>query len=373
MILAPHGPRPQGAAQGGLRGDPQGRASSARGSTARWSTSTTRPSWRRQKTHTIEAVVDRDRDPRRSPQPAGRVDQPGRPPRRRPGAGHARGEAARRPASWHDRLFSTQYACPNCKISYEELEPRTFSFNSPYGACPACEGLGARVAFDPELVVPDRGLLAGRRGDRAVERRHAGGAAEASEPCCSPFSTAAGVRWNTPLAKLEAQGPASNCCTATASAFPGCWRCWKRNTPRRPSEPKRQRLEAFRGEVACPECGGARLRPEARAVRLAGKAIHEVTALTVARGAAFFAGLEFPRAAAADRRADRPARSVRGWISRPGRAWTISRSTGPPTRSQRRRVAARAAGQRASARGWSASATCSTSPRSACTPATTSG
>ena len=43
---------------------------------------------------------------------------------------------------WHDELFSTQYACPNCKISYEELEPRTFSFNSPYGACPTCDGLG---------------------------------------------------------------------------------------------------------------------------------------------------------------------------------------------------------------------------------------
>ena len=58
-------------------------------------------------------------------------------------------------AVWHDELFSTQYACPDCKIGYEELEPRTFSFNSPYGACPACEGLGSRVAFDPELVLPD--------------------------------------------------------------------------------------------------------------------------------------------------------------------------------------------------------------------------
>ena len=56
-------------------------------------------------------------------------------------------------STWCDWLFSTRYACPNCKISYEELEPRTFSFNSPYGACPTCEGLGVRVEFDPELVV----------------------------------------------------------------------------------------------------------------------------------------------------------------------------------------------------------------------------
>src|SRR5207245_1244601 len=56
---------------------------------------------------------------------------------------------------WHEQLFSTLSACPTCKVSYEELEPRTFSFNSPYGACPTCEGLGSRVEFDPELVLPD--------------------------------------------------------------------------------------------------------------------------------------------------------------------------------------------------------------------------
>ena len=56
---------------------------------------------------------------------------------------------------WRDNLFSTLYACPNCKVSLEELEPRTFSFNSPYGACPKCEGLAVREAFDPELVAPE--------------------------------------------------------------------------------------------------------------------------------------------------------------------------------------------------------------------------
>ena len=59
---------------------------------------------------------------------------------------------------WDDELFSTRYACPDCKIGFHELEPRTFSFNSPYGACPRCEGLGVLVGFDPELVVPDAEL-----------------------------------------------------------------------------------------------------------------------------------------------------------------------------------------------------------------------
>ncbi|MEX2121501.1 MAG: excinuclease ABC subunit UvrA [Pirellulales bacterium] len=107
-------------------------------------------------------------------------------------------------AAWQEELFSTEHACPRCKISYEELEPRTFSFNSPYGACPKCEGLGSLESFDPELEAAD----------------------------------------------LAAESP-------------------------------------------CPECGGARLRPEARAVRLGGKAIHEITALGVEQARQFFAGLEF--------------------------------------------------------------------------------
>ena len=73
---------------------------------------------------------------------------------------------------WHDRLFSTLYACPNCKINYEELEPRTFSFNSPYGMCPTCEGLGAR-AVRSGTPSRRRATFAGHRSGAAVETRHA--------------------------------------------------------------------------------------------------------------------------------------------------------------------------------------------------------
>jgi len=58
--------------------------------------------------------------------------------------------------------YSARFACPDCQLSFPEIEPRTFSFNSPYGACPTCEGLGSRLQFDPELVLPDESLsLAG--------------------------------------------------------------------------------------------------------------------------------------------------------------------------------------------------------------------
>ena len=100
------------------------------------------------------------RGPQRRHAPVGRVDAAGAPARRGPAGRLLPGPAIRgcRPAAtsgWQDRLFSTLYACPNCDLSVAEIEPRTFSFNSPYGACPRCGGLGGVEQFDPELVVPD--------------------------------------------------------------------------------------------------------------------------------------------------------------------------------------------------------------------------
>ena len=238
----------------------------------------------------------------------------------------------RRPAVWHDRLFSTQYACPNCKISYEELEPRTFSFNSPYGACPACEGLGSRVAFDPELVLPDAEPLAGRRGDRAVEGRHAGrGAAEAQKQLAAlsgqgrhPLEHAAGEACSRSVREQLLHGDGKR--------FPGVLAMLEKEYATTASEPKRQRLEAFRGEVAC---AGVRRGPAAargpQRVRVAGRAIHEVTALTVDGGAGeiFRRPARSPPAPAADRPADPRAKSPPGWSFSITSGWTTSRWTGP--------------------------------------------
>ena len=163
---------------------------------------------------------------------------------------------------WHDRLFSTQYACPNCKIGYEELEPRTFSFNSPYGACPKCEGLGSRVAFDPELVLPDAslslaaGAIAPWKGETpAALRKH--------QNHLRPFLAKAGVRWSTPLEKLTPK-LRDQLLHGAGKRFLGVLGMLEKEYATTISETKRQRLEAFRGEVVCKECGGTRLRPEAR-------------------------------------------------------------------------------------------------------------
>ena len=201
------------------------------------------------------------------------------------------GTAAPRPNGvWHDRLFSTQYACPDCKISYEELEPRTFSFNSPYGACPTCEGLGVRVEFDPELVVPDwgRSLAAGavapwRRSAAAVRR---------AKPALSDFLASAGLRWNSPLEKLDRK-TRETLLRGDGKRFPGVLTLLEKEYATAVDERARQWLEAFRGQVTCPDCGGSRLRREARSVRVGDKAIHEITALSMVQAREFLSGLAF--------------------------------------------------------------------------------
>ncbi|MGA2031518.1 MAG: excinuclease ABC subunit UvrA [Thermoguttaceae bacterium] len=190
---------------------------------------------------------------------------------------------------WHDELFSTQYACPDCKLSYEELEPRTFSFNSPYGACPTCEGLGVRVAFDPDLVVPDRNLsLAG--GAIAPWKGAAPAAARKQQGQWSPWLKTAGLSADAPLAEWKPK-LLEQFFRGDARGFPGLLAILEKEYAGATSEPKRQKLEPFRGEVPCTECGGSRLRPEARSVRVGGRAIHEVTSLVVTAAARFFQAL----------------------------------------------------------------------------------
>ncbi len=244
----------------------------------------------RQRTHHIEAVIDRVvvRDGVR-PRLAESINLAVR---------HGDGlvlasyeEQSPKGSTWHDELFSTQYACPNCKISYEELEPRTFSFNSPYGACPECEGLGARVAFDPELVMPEASLsLSG--GAIAPWKGAPPAALRKIKGQLREFMSKARFRWDTPLAKLKPK-TRRQLLHGDGKRFAGVLAMLEKEYVTTASESKRQRLETFRGEVVCGECGGARLRPEARSVRLAGKAIHQIAAMTVSEARKLFDTLAF--------------------------------------------------------------------------------
>ncbi len=240
------------------------------------------------KTHTIEAVVDRVvvRDGAR-----GRIaESVNLAIRHGDGlvlATHEEKRAGK--TQWRDRLFSTLYACPNCGISFEELEPRTFSFNSPYGACPECEGLGSHVAFDPELVVPEWGLsISG--GAVAPWRSDSPAALRKHQKHLQPFLAKAGIDRSTPLEKLSPKRR-EQFFHGLGKQFAGVLAMLGKEYAATSSEPKRQRLETFRGKIPCPECDGARLRGEARSVRFGGKAIHEVAAMSVSVAREFFASI----------------------------------------------------------------------------------
>ncbi len=248
------------------------------------------PELARQKAHTIEAVVDRivirEQVRERLTESVELAVRHGE------GLSVASCEEKRpEGAVWRDRLFSTQFACPACRISYEELEPRTFSFNSPYGVCPVCEGLGARVEFDPELVIPDWSLALSA-GAVAPWKGAAEAAQRKRRAALKELLADLGIRWNTPLEKLDGEGRTRLLRGGKGQA--GVLDLLEKEHAGTTNEKLRHGLEAFRGSVVCPDCGGARLRPEARNVFVGGKAIHEVTALTVGAARACFAEIDFP-------------------------------------------------------------------------------
>jgi excinuclease ABC subunit A len=193
-------------------------------------------------------------------------------------------------SDWHEELFSTLQACPNCRMSFEELEPRTFSFNSPYGACQACEGLGARSGFDPELVAPDRTLALGA-GAIAPWADDAPADVERHRHDLAEFLSVHHVRWNTPLKNMDSS-EVQDLLHGDGKKFNGVLALledeYAQATPA-----KREALEPFRTSIPCAVCHGARLRPEARAVRLSGQTIQAISDMPVADSRAFFAGLTF--------------------------------------------------------------------------------
>ncbi len=207
----------------------------------------------------------------------------------------AKGAGTSTEGLWTDRLFSTKYACPNCQVNLAEIEPRTFSFNSPYGACPKCEGLGMLEQFDPDLVIPDRqlsldgGVVAPWKGlkNAAVKKLRA-----KVETFLQKNSAAAETRWSElpeNLFQLVLDGETS----ATADRFPGVFTLLEQELSTATDEARREQLKSLRGKVVCRECGGSRLRREALGVRVGGQNIQQIVSMSVTAATKFFDGLRF--------------------------------------------------------------------------------
>src|SRR5205085_4611698 len=189
--------------------------------------------------------------------------------------------------------FSQHLACTNCGLSFDELAPRNFSFNSPYGACPHCDGLGTRYEVDPELVVPNLELTL---AEGAVAP-WAGARGEYFYRVMTAVADAYGFRMTTPWQKLKkAQQKVllygsgtkqvhvqyRNRYGRTRSYFThyeGVVPYLQRRHSEAESDYLREQVEGYMREVPCPDCGGARLRPESLAVTVDGRNIHELCRL----------------------------------------------------------------------------------------------
>jgi len=201
-----------------------------------------------------------------------------------------------------EQIFSERLACTDCGISYEELEPRMFSFNSPFGACPVCDGLGTRMEIDPELIVPDdtKSLSQGAIVPLGEQPRGS---------WYSAILKGLARRYNfdfvTPFRKLSSEAKEALLYGSEGRAFsinlksdringeyrmpfegviPNLRRRYKQTT----STGVRIWIQQFMSTGTCPKCRGTRLKPESLAVKVGGLSIAELSALSIARIKQFF-------------------------------------------------------------------------------------
>ncbi|MEW6025887.1 MAG: excinuclease ABC subunit UvrA [Planctomycetota bacterium] len=193
-----------------------------------------------------------------------------------------------------DLVFSEHFACPDCQISLAELSPRIFSFNSPYGACPRCNGLGTRMELDLDLIVPDKSLSL---SNGAIEAWRKSGHRMAIyysyviKEFCADF----GIDMDTPFYNLPEDkkqilmfGTTAQDESRYKQSFTGVIPDLENRFYKTQSEGVKRRIHSYMSELSCPVCKGARLKPEPLAVRIGGKNINEVIQMSVKDAFHFF-------------------------------------------------------------------------------------
>ena len=191
-------------------------------------------------------------------------------------------------------VFNERFECKNDGIIYQEPEPRLFSFNNPYGACPRCQGFGNTIDFDLNLVVPDPSKSL---DDGAIEPwtkpRYRALLQDAKK-----WARNQGIPTNIAWRQLTAEQRRLILEGDPANDFEGVKGFFTYLERKKYKLHVRVFLSRYRGYALCPDCGGTRLRPEARAVRVAGNSITEICKLTVKEARAFFATLQLTDAQA---------------------------------------------------------------------------
>ena len=193
-----------------------------------------------------------------------------------------------------DLIFSEQYACLSCGISYAEIQPRNFSFNSPYGACSECNGLGTKLEFDPDLIIPDKtksinggALIPWKRGGRGYILYY--------RWLIRELSYRLKFNLDTPFKKLPkhvqkaifygTQEVIGN------KPFEGVIPHLERLFHQTDSDYLKEEISKFMSTLSCPSCKGARLKPESLSVRVNQKNIWQITAMSIKEALGFFSEL----------------------------------------------------------------------------------
>jgi len=208
--------------------------------------------------------------------------------------------------NWNDRLFSEKNACLDCSISFETLTPKHFSFNSPYGACPTCHGLGNMLTFDEELLVPDETLSLEkcihpwRRGGRRLILYY--------KKLIRVLAEHYVIDLNTPFNELPASfkkvlfyGSGEENITyfmrrhKITKPFEGVIPNLQRRYTESDSEYTQTRLRSYMARQKCTACKGARLRPESLACTVGGQNIYQLCTLSIERAQDFFQRLELSK------------------------------------------------------------------------------
>ncbi|MDH2430286.1 excinuclease ABC subunit UvrA [Sphaerisporangium sp. TRM90804] len=204
-----------------------------------------------------------------------------------------------------ERFYSEHLYCPYDDLSFEELEPRSFSFNSPFGACPDCTGLGTRMEVDPELVVPDpeRSL-----GDGAISPWAGGHTSDYFVRLVEALGHAIGFDLDTPWERLPKEAQKSllrghdeqvhvrysnryGRQRSYYTTFEGVIPWVQRRHAEAESDSSRERFEGFMREIPCPTCKGARLKPVSLAVTVSERSIAEISGMSIGECAGFLGEL----------------------------------------------------------------------------------
>src|SRR6202140_2128706 len=198
-----------------------------------------------------------------------------------------------------EHVFSEKLACPDCGISVPQLEPRSFSFNSPYGACPACNGLGSKYDFDPSKVIADwtrplfEGGLGPGSGSVFLRRNLELGAVAHGFDLATPFEKLPRdvqnlILYGNPPSNAKSNGNGSSRAAAAKAAkalpglhFQGVVGFLESNFEESESDTYREWITQYMSPVPCAVCGEQRLRPESLAVKVGGRSIAEFTGLAI--------------------------------------------------------------------------------------------